>query len=513
MKSSNKTSSSYALVPSERLPEVAHTRAGTVFNPNDASWRWTEDVFSVNLNFSSLNLPEQLQRSLKWVLVAFAKVSSSNHLRNLFGVFKHFVGARKAPGQLEVISVQEVSNYSASLKQHEKWRVGTLNVLLQKWAALDLPGLEPGCADFLEERRKPGNVKGAAVRTRDPVAGPFSESEYTALYKAIDAAFGMGQLPTWVVVLTRLLFACGGRISQYASLKVLDFIASEGRYELWLPQVKQREKHSREVLRNFVLSPQTGRLIQTYIDDLKSRGGTESEALFPAHIVMPIGHKTEPRPQGDLFAGHCTQKTLSRLYVRLVGDVAPPTERLHFANIPVSPKRFRYTFGTRMVEEGASKAVLADRLGHTDLQNVDHYFEASPKIVESIDRAMDQSLAPLAAAFRGRLIEGEAHATHKGAPGSRIIDFRVAPKPLASCAGKGAGCSFNKPVACYTCFKFEPWLDAPHEKVLERLELERARHAGDERIAKVNDDAILAVRQVIAECEQVREQRRGGAAP
>jgi hypothetical protein len=193
--------------------------------------------------------------------------------------------------------------------------------------------------------------------------------------------------------------------------------------------------------------------------------------------------------------------------------LAPTTERLSYTTLPVTPKRFRYTFGTRMVEEGASKAVLADRLGHTDLQNVDHYYEASPKIVENIDRAMDQSLAPLAAAFRGRLIEGEAQSTHKGAPGSRIIDFRVAPKPLASCAGKGQGCSFNKPVACYTCFKFEPWLDAPHEKVLERLELERARHAGDERIAKVNDDAILAVRQVIAECAQVREQRRGGAAP
>lgn len=513
MRSSKTTTNPYHLVPSEHLPEVAHTRCGTAFNPGDSLWHWTEDVFTVSLNFTSLSLPETLLMSLKRTLTAFAKMNSSNHLRNLFGVFKNFLESRQTSEQLAVISAQEVANYSARLKRHEKWRVGTLNVLLQKWAVLDLPGLEPGCANSLEERRKPGNVKGEAVRTRDPVVGPLSESEYTALYKAVDAAYGTGQLPRWVVVLTRLLFACGGRISQYSSLKVLDFTIPEGRYELELPQVKQRAKHSREVLKNYVLSPQTGRLILAHIDDLKSRGFTESDALFPASVVMPLGFQTELRSQEDLFAGHCTQHTLMRLFVSLVRDVAPPTERLNYENTPVSTRRFRYTFGTRLVEEGASMAVVADQLGHTDLQNVGYYFEASPKIVENIDRAIDKTLAPLAAAFRGRLIDGEAQSTHKGTPGSRIIDFRVAPKPLASCAGKGAGCSFNKPVACYTCFKFEPWLDAPHEKVLERLELERTRYARDERIAKVNDDAILAVRQVIAECEQVRDLRRGMDAP
>jgi hypothetical protein len=62
-------------------------------------------------------------------------------------------------------------------------------------------------------------------------------------------------------------------------------------------------------------------------------------------------------------------------------------------------------------------------------------------------------------------------------------------------------------VACYTCFKFEPWLDAPHEKVLQRLNDERKRFASDERLAEINDDAIKAVEEVIAECAQVHAQR------
>ena len=106
------------------------------------------------------------------------------------------------------------------------------------------------------------------------------------------------------------------------------------------------------------------------------------------------------------------------------------------------------------------------------------------------------------------MVEDEEHSTHKGAPGSRIIDFRVSKDPVGSCGGKGQGCEFNKPVACYTCFKFEPWLDAPHEKVLQRLTKERSSFSSDDRMAAVNDDAILAVRQVMAECAQVYEQRK-----
>lgn len=158
-----------------------------------------------------------------------------------------------------------------------------------------------------------------------------------------------------------------------------------------------------------------------------------------------------------------------------------------------------------MAEEGCSRAVIANRLGHTDLQNVEVYFEASPAIIENIDRAMNAGLAPIAEAFCGRLIEDESQATLGGATGSRIIDFRTSTSAVGSC-GQNKGCSFNKPVACYTCFKFEPWLDAPHEQLLERLQSEREKSA-DSRMASINDGAIKAIKEVIAECRVVREQR------
>lgn len=494
-----------------RTPDVALTKSGISFRPSDDLWDWLDGPFHLRLNFIRVEGQfAHLRGALKACLSVYAKGHAAHYVQNLFNGFMHFVSSRDASMPFMAFSAAEMSSYAARLKPHERWRLGLLNVLLQKWHALGLPGVDDECVDYLRERRKPGNEKGAAVRTHDPVHGPFSEAEYTALYKAVDAAYGLGEVPQWVTLLTRLLFVCGGRISQYASLKLMDLTSRDGSLFLQLPQVKNGEKHSRMLFKEFSLSPQTGRFAQEFIDAQLLAGQTRESPMFREDLVMKRPGE-QRRSSTDLFLGHCTGQTLSRVLVSSLEQITPPTERLNYAGTPVAPKRFRYTRGTRMAEEGASKAVIADTLGHADLQNVDVYFEGSPKIVENIDKTMGGMLAPLAGAYRGRLIADEAHSTHKGAAGSRIIDFRVGTTPLASCSGKGRGCAFDKPVACYTCFKFEPWLDAPHEKVLERLENERRKHGDDPRMAAINDDAIQAVREVIAECAQVRAQRERGA--
>jgi integrase len=450
--------------------------------------------------------------SLKQTLLIFARQSSACHLGNLFNAFVHFLAHRSTATPLLTISSVEVSNYSARLKTHEKWYLGRLNVVLQKWAALELPGVDSDCTAYLRELRKRGNEKGAAVRTRDPVTGPFSEDEYTTLYKAIDVAYGKNEIPLWATILSRILFACGGRMCQYASLKIIDFITRNGRHVLNLPQAKTREIHMRVLFKEFDLSPQTGRLMMEYISDLRAEGLKDNDPLFPDSVVMLRGPRNPRRSEDDLFLNHCTRANLSRIFSDIMQTISPPSERLDFEAIPISAQRFRYTFGTRLAEEGASKLVIADRLGHADLQNVDVYFEASPKIVENIDKAIGAFLVPLSRAFMGKVVINEANSTQKGAPGSRIIDFRVAPEPVGSCAGSGRKCAFNKPNACYTCFKFEPWLDAPHGKVLERLEADRERFPDDERMAAINDTTIFAVQEVMAECAVVLENRKTEAA-
>lgn len=495
------------------LPEVAFTRSRLAFHPREEVWQWRDGPFRVYLDFRRLKLPQTVPLdALKYTLHIFARNNSPAYLGNLFRAFVHFLALREGDRPLETINATEAANYIARLGADIS-RIGTLNALLQKWAALGLPGVTRDCVQYLKNRRKPGNKKGTAVRQRDPFDGPFSEEEYTSLYKAVDAAYGRGKLPLWVIVLTRLLFACGGRISQYASLKICDFSSKDGSFILQLPQAKTGLPNSRSSFLDFRLSPQTERMLKEHIKRHQDAGASDSSPLFPENEVLGIGARDDRYPANDQFHGHCTSANLSIELRDYLEQIAPPTSRLDFDPMPITPKRFRSTFGTRLAEEGAGRAEIAERLGHVDLQNVNVYFEASPSIVDNMDKAIGKHLAPLARAFKGRLVEDEQHSTNKGTLGSRIIDFRVSSKPLASCAGSTQSCAFNKPVACYTCFKFEPWLDGPHEMVLNRLEAERERWANDQRIAAINDDAIEAVKEVIAACSLVRAShaKRGPA--
>ncbi len=496
------------------LPKVAFTRSGIPFRPSDDVWSWIDGPISLRLDFRRLaeTRARPLVDSLKRCLVVVAKSKSTSYVRNLFDSFKHATSSCDGSGLMIEIGPADLANYGARLSQSEAWRLTTFAALIQKWISLGLPGVSAECGTYLRERKIRGNRKGDAVRTRDPVHGPFSEAEYTSLYQSIDAAFGTGRLPLWAAVLARLLFACGGRISQYASLKIIDFQHRDAKFTLLLPQAKTGKEHHRVVLIEFELSPQTGRLVETYVAQILSDGLDASSALFPRAHVGPNRVADTVRPSDDLFFGHAISDELAKWFSALIEPLAPPSERLDYQPTPISSRRFRYTFGTRMAEEGASRALIADRLGHVDLQSVGAYFEASPKIVENIDRAIGAQLAPLSAAFKGRLVADEQSTTLKGAPGSRIIDFRVSTKPVGSCPSKGNGCGFSKPDACYVCFKFEPWLDAPHEKVLARLQSERSLHSADERMAAIKDESIRAVQAVIFECQLANAQQEHPAA-
>ena len=491
------------------LPKRVFTRSGSSIDPSDDLWKWTDGPYEPQIDFGRYNNRfKPVVPFLKLTLIPFLKRHSSGYLLRLnteFYRFTDLVGVEYDG----VITPQCISNYSANLSADKKHRLSPLSILLRKWMELGLPGVDCSCETYLWERRIPGGEKGGPVKTRDPIRGPLSEDEYSALHSAVNAAYGRGELPLWTLLLTRLLLGCGGRISQYASMKICDFNIDLA--ILSLPQAKTGEKHMRMSFLDFDISPQTARLLSEYIHGLRAIDHDDQTPLFPASLITPIARRKSIRDVGDLFYGHCLPDNLSRCFVRIVADIAPATIRLDYAPLPVTPKRFRYTFGTRMAEEGASKLLIANRLGHADLQHVDVYFSASPKIIRNINEAIGSLLAPLAQAFQGRLVEDEQHTTHKGSPGSRIIDFRVSSAPVGSCAGKGNGCAFNKPVACYTCFRFEPWLDAPHEKILQRLEADREKWSTDERMAAVNDEPIQAVKEVIWLCAQVTKQRSHGS--
>lgn len=489
------------------LPDRVFTRSGACIDPRQEIWEWFDGPFWNRVNFQGLPGEfEALVPNAKQVLIPFVRGHSGSYVATLFHTFRRFAKiVQTCPGPC--ITEKHIGLYIGAVGLEPLGRLGVLYRFLSSWVKLGLPGVDGECIDLLQRVHKPTYEKGRAVRTRDPVSGPFSESEYRALYSAVNVAYERGEYPLWALILTRLLLACGGRTSQYASLKINDCdLCSK---LIRLPTAKTGLGHTRSHFIEFEISAQTRDLISRHVDALMEGGYLLESPLFPEAIVVPRGSRSNcKRSSSDMFLHHCQPIALSSAYLSATEWISPSTSRLDCAQIPLSPRRFRYTFGTRLAEEGASKVVIANRLGHVDLQHVDCYVSASPRVIENLDRTLGPLLAPLARAFQGQLVEDESASTQKGGKGTRIIDFRVSSIPVGSCAQSAAGCAFVKPVGCYTCVRFEPWLDAPHEGVRVKLMQERAKYLGDERMAAINDEALRAVQEVISLCSHVKAQRK-----
>ncbi|MGC0155790.1 site-specific integrase [Chromobacterium vaccinii] len=493
---------------SRPLPTTARTRNGIEFNPSSDRWNYRDGAHSVSLNFLDISeISPAMRHSLKGVLLWYAENLSPAFLNNGFSHFKRFFkGLFVQNGQvIEEINSTDLINYRASLGKNKEWFLGYIAGFLKQWEGLRLPGVTSDAIAFLNSIRLSGNPKGVAVLTMDPEQGPFTSIELGALHSALYDAHAKHELSLEDFLLAWLLMMLGQRPVQYAYLKVCDVLVlgqdDTKTYILRIPRAKQQEALPRSVFKERALNPQIGALLLAYTETVKRQfkhrlNDPAQAPLFPergAGHGYPEGlefHKTGPH------IGQRVKAIFSKLQVQSERTGQP----LH-----ISPTRFRRTLGTRAAAEGHGELVIAELLDHTDTQHVWVYVEATPEMIERIDRAMAVQLAPLAQAFAGVIIDEDPR--QAGHPTSNIIapqythDFT----PVGNC-GKHGFCGFAAPVACYTCRKFHAWLDGPHEAVLDYLIAERKRLmvGTDSRIAAINDRSILAVAQVVQQCKSIR---------
>ena len=490
------------------LPTVARTRSGVEFSPLEDTWVYRDGVKTMRLAFNALAAPVSLRTGLKHVLKWYVENESPSHVANLFSRFKHFSNSLTLG---EEITSTDLINYRSTLNGATAWYLGALSGLLKRWRAMCIPGVSKDAATFLRTVRTKGNRKGQAVLTMDPEQGRFTDVELEAILETLRTAYESGEIEKGAYVLALLFIALGPRPVQYAALKVCDFQVLEteaGRtYMLSVPRAKRREQLARSSFSRRTLIPEVGALLREYTEEVKREftvllPDPNQAPMFPAKIRRSI------EPQG--FEYHRTSLSLINWFRSTVGTLSVRSERTgDFLNI--NPTRFRRTLACRAADEGHGELVIAELLDHTDTQNVGVYVEATPGMMERIDRAVALKLAPLAQAFAGTIITDESQATRASDPTSRIRDPRCDPRrPVGNC-GQFGFCGLLAPVACYTCRSFEPWLDGPHERVLEFLigERDRLLVQADKRVASINDRTILAVADVVRRCAEMKGEPIG----
>ncbi len=494
----------------EELPSSVQTFRGSTFDARLERWIFHEGVETVSLNFALLpaEVSKSLATSMGRILVWYAENLSAGQLKSHFNNLKRLLDfiSNEEEREIDEIGAHHLMNYRSSLLGHDEWFLGAVSSCLKKWYEMGIPGVTADAVRFLNLIRLKGSEKGKAVLTMDSKDGPFTDIEIQTIREALNDGFSSHRLSLEEYVLAYFFILLGQRKKQFALMKVRDVHIVRKRdgtseYVIDIPRVKQGTKDQREEFKQRVLTPAFGELLNRYKEEVARRfsGVIDDPCNAP---LFPAVRQAKSQPKQ--FEYHRSSNSLGIMLTRVISSLMARSERTG-ALIHITATRFRRTLGTRAAREGHGELIIAELLDHTDTQNAGVYVRATPEIIERIDKAISLQLAPLADAFKGKIITDERQAIRGDDPSSRIVDprFNSDFKPMGNC-GRSGLCQFLAPIACYTCKSFQAWADGPHEEVLAHLinERERLEKTTDERIASINDRTILAVAQVVRLCRK-----------
>lgn len=366
------------------------------------------------------------------------------------------------------------------------------------WGAflVEFQNFDKQLALSLKKVRAKGNIKGDAVRSHDPIKGPFDPEERDSLIDCFRRRLGQPR----DLAVTMFHFELGPNPNSTVRTRNTDFhkfelnvVEERGprhyiRYQVDLPRVKKRTEHRETVPRP--LSDELGRLLET----LKS-------------------------PRNDAYLFHWLdredpERDINRSMKRFADEVNLVSRRTG-KRLNLNARRFRYALGTEMASLGASRAKIAVNLDHTDTQNVDVYVKTTSDVTNHLNDAYEDRLAPIAARFRGKVINKDTKSTRYGA----TIPATSSLFPILNVGGIGMCgrdlradglCQLAPPLTCYGCNFFAAFREGPHAEVLDALQKIRQSLTGDsdQRISMQLDPVIARVIDLIG---QIGAEGKGGA--
>lgn len=489
--------------PTPPLPAEVTTPEGVVFDPHLAQWQIGGLTSSQTMKFDEFDrLATNIVMRLKWVMSLRLQEVSFAHAKNLFSGFVTFYRSVlvKSNSLCESIELSHILTFKALLDEATEWKLGMLRNLLADMDRLGFGISSAEVIEYLDGSTIRGNIKGTSIRSRDPQKGAFSDAELLAIQSALNETYAQGRIGLDDFALGWVFLAYGCRSIQIAAMKEKDLLVSENSegkaYALRIPRAKQQGQGHRDLFKTRYCSKQIGALLERVIE----RNGLRREQLGikAGEAAMFMAQKQGMLPD---LPYHQTAQSIGRTVNSTIARLA---------DLKGNAKRFRITLGQRAVDDGKDKWTVAELLDHSDTQNVEVYFEASPAMVLRLDRHLAMELAPLAHAFAGVVVETEQEARRGGDRSSRIYDRTLADNitdPLGTC-GQMSFCGLAAPFACYTCRHFQPWIDGPHEAFMAALIADRKRMETEGLSPKfftIRDRTILAAAAVIQLCSSVRE--------
>lgn len=500
-----------------KLSSLAVSKDGYTFDPSDNYWQLDKDV-TISLVLPGIIDPVS-EAGFRATLLRYAEEASARHTRNMETRFKKYLRDTKA---LEV-TVTDLINWRASLGPDEQWYLGGLKGFLLAWYDYGFDGITEEVVDLLQGWRIAGNQKGVAVASGCPESGPYTDLEMAALLDWASAAAARQDIAFEDYAYLLTLAMTARRPVQIAALRGRDLIreASKGApmFRLNIPRAKQRGVSFRGGFRSLailedlylVLRQQHRRSVAEVAEAVGRKLDSALMDEVPIFInrknLQSVGNVDELT---DLLMGrapdqlHAKTSSLDSALQRCATASTARSERTG-QFIRLSATRFRHTRGTKLRREGFGAFVIAELLDHSDIQNVRVYTENTAQEAVIINELVGPQLAPFAQACLGTLVRSEREAIRGNDPRSRVPNDRQ--NAVGTCGNYGFCASGYR--ACYTCYHFQPWVEGPHDEVLEDLYAEkvRTREAGcPDAIVTANDQLILAVEHCVLMCKEAKSQ-------
>lgn len=493
-------------------------RSGSRIDAHGSYWRIPTASRIWSINFDKLDVPEGIYRDsiVLWTADNLRNKSVSAAV-NAFSRGVRFFNSKafiEAATRGEAVPYLAFSQGVEALGPKNMWQADAFRNYY-RWAySQRFAFLTDEVLARIEEMTIGGNIKGQAVRSADPDKGPLSALEVAELATALRAVYLQKTMPLDQQAAIWLALAFGANASQYALMRETDIVPEfiDGQLVTTLVSVPRHKKRYAQERVEFA-TRKANRFVGRVLRDLIE----ENERSHPSNRSnepRPLFWRTSPRSDGpglEEWEWHLRAPEFTNLLRKAIDSLFIRSRS--GGSLKVSARRLRYTLASRMVAAGASPYALAAALDHSDLQNVGVYFDVHSDIVEHLDKAMAMVLADRATKF-AQIVDREEDAINGGRPGSRryVSDReKNLHEPIGTC-GHTSFCNVVAPYACYTCPKFQAWMDGPHELVLDKLiesRAEREQMGLDPRFVGVEDQLITHVAEVIKRIADSKAERIG----
>lgn len=507
------------------LPDFSTTISGVHFDPRADVWDFQDGLDRVNVDFFQFKnqFSDLLIIALKAILMHASQELSPRSLVEFYKSTEKFLKSQPLTLRIEIIDDVSLHRFWRDSSVYEG-RKFIFKSMIFRWVEHRYAGVDKSALEFLSRQKPRPCVVGESVLTWDPISGPLTDNEFKSFYESLVELYAQKRIQEQPFLMMWLVTSLGIRPRQVALLKVGDIlkknIGGTVSYSLSIPRIKQRGQIPRDEMYDWPVISEIGELLYKHGKNQKTKFAGLVKELDQAPLFSVDRHSHPSVLESTLVrdgkiggdGNHESSNGRSGLYFHMAVSSAIDVLRSVFDKLEISServgheivlnaRRLRKTYGTRLAADNVPAPVLAAMLGHRDIKSSKPYIAATSRLQDRLDKSLAFELAPLAQAFRGEFLSAQDSAS----TGAIIRDLRVVPsgEQLGKCDKTGY-CGYAAPVACYTCKKFRPWKDAPHELIFEflweRRQSRSAEFEKDAHMTMLHDRTILAVAQVILEC-------------